>query len=295
MKNYSPKILITGSNGQLGTALKQHPLARHFQLYACSRDKLDITDASMLEQIIKQYHPNFIINTAAYTNVDQAETAHDQAFKINEIGAQQLAITCEKHHIPLIHLSTDYIFDGENNTPYQEDDVPTPINLYGKSKWLGEIAIRKYCDAHLILRVSGVFSAYQNNFLKTILRLANEKTELRIVSDQITCPTSADDIARVIYTLLQDKMLWGTYHYCNLTPISWYEFAVAIVKTAQKYQSLQVKDILPIATKDYPRPAKRPAYSVLNCDKIFCDYGIKQSSWQLAIDDALNQLIGTTA
>jgi dTDP-4-dehydrorhamnose reductase len=279
MKNYLPKLLITGSDGQVGNALRSHENSHHFQIIPCNRELMDITHPDVIEQAIAKFSPDIIVNTAAYTAVDKAENDVDKAMLINHSGARHLATACKKHHIPLIHLSTDYIFDGEKSSPYLEDDAVKPINIYGESKWLGEQAVREQCEKYIILRVSAVFSKYGNNFLKTMLRLGNERKELNVVADQITSPTYAGNIATVIYSLAGNLKNWGTYHYCDAPLASWHQFASAIIKNA----NLPVEKINAITTAEYPTPAKRPAYSVLNCSKLKRDYGIHQADWTQAV------------
>lgn len=277
MKNYSQKILITGSDGQLGHALSSRALPN---VIACNRANLDITNPDSIQQAISTHSPNLIINTAAYTAVDAAENDKDRAMLINHQGAKLLAQACDKNQITLLHLSTDYVFDGSQSSAYKEDDLTNPINIYGESKLSGEEAIRKYCEKHLILRISAVFSEHGNNFMKTIMRLACERKELNIVSDQITCPTHADHIANVIYSLTANLHTYGTFHYCDLPSSSWYEFANAIINQARKRSTLTVEKINPIPTENYPTPAKRPAFSVLSCSKLQKVYGIKQANYK---------------
>ena len=235
MRN-SPKILITGSDGQVGSALRAHVAAKNFHLIACNRENMDITNPVSIQQAISQFSPDIIINTAAYTAVDKAETHIEEVMQVNHIGTEHLAIACKRNNIPLIHLSTDYVFDGSNTLPYRENDTANPINVYGKSKWLGEQSIREHCEQHIILRVSGVFSEYGNNFMKTILRLANERKELNIIADQITCPTYASHIANVIYSLIPNLHTWGTYHYCDAPAVSWHEFLLPLFNLRIKYK-----------------------------------------------------------
>ncbi len=175
MKNSLSKILITGANGQLGMALRHHPRAASYHLIPCSHADLDITDPASIQRAITTFSPDMVMNCAAYTAVDKAEQDLKQALNVNYIGAQNLAIACDTNEIPLIHVSTDYVFDGTHTIPYQEHDLACPINVYGDTKWRGEQVIREACKQHIVLRVSGVFSEYGNNFLKTILRLAQEK------------------------------------------------------------------------------------------------------------------------
>ena len=183
------------------------------------------------------------------------------------MGALELAMACAEAQIPLIQLSTDYIFDGNQTSPYTETDPANPLNIYGESKWLGEEAVRQHLPEHIILRVSGVFSEFGSNFLKSILRLAKEKEELRIVTDQITCPTYAGEIASALFSIIDKTPAWGTYHYCSDKPISWYDFARAIVNEAKKHTTISTKKINAIPTTDYPTPAKRPLNAVLDCSK----------------------------
>jgi len=271
MKNSSPKLLVTGGNGQLAQAL-----AKHSNIQALPKDVLNITDACSIEQAIKHYTPDMIINAAAYTAVDKAETEKELALQINHLGAKNLAIACQEQHIPLLHVSTDYVFDGKANRPYSENDSIHPINFYGESKWLGEQAVREHCEQHYIIRVSGIYSDHGQNFFKTMIRLAKERKELNIVSDQITCPTHADDIANAIITLSNHRDHHGTYHFCSTPPLSWFEFASEIIEHARKQHTLAVQAINAISSADYITPAKRPAYSVLSCEKIKANFGIEQ-------------------
>lgn len=200
------KILLVGAGGQLGREIAQHPdFLHHHQITALSHSQLDITDRDAVLQAYQNYQPNFVINAAAYTQVDQAEKEPELAHAVNAIGAGHLAEACEIAQIPLLHFSTDYIFNGEKAGAYVEEDTPAPINVYGASKWAGEELVRQHCTRHLILRVSWVFGRYGKNFVHTILRLAQERQTLNIVSDQIGCPTATYDIARVSFLLLEQK------------------------------------------------------------------------------------------
>lgn len=286
----SHNILITGGNGQVAQALAHHPMADSFHVTACSHQELDITEPASIVRAINHYHPDVIINTAAYTAVDKAESEPDAAMQINHLGTHHLAAACKKHNIFLIHLSTDYVFDGTQLTPYSEEDAAHPINLYGQSKWQGEQAVREQLENHLILRVSGVFSEYGNNFLKTMLRLARENTIMRVVSDQLTCPTYAGDIAEAVYSSITIKPASGTYHFCSAEPVSWHDFAAAIINEAKTHEALRIEQIQAITTADYPTAAKRPAFSVLNCDKWKKATGMRQPDWQHAIRLCLERL-----
>jgi dTDP-4-dehydrorhamnose reductase len=282
-----PTLLITGGNGQLAWDLQRFVTDNTINLIACSRETLDITDPVLIQQAFKQFQPDMIINTAAYTAVDKAEQETELAFRINRDGAANLARACSDAQIPLIHLSTDYVFDGQKTTPYQENDQVNPLGIYGQSKWEGEEAVRQYCPQHIILRVSGVFGRHGHNFVKTILRVAGEREILRIVADQITCPTPAADIAATIiilakqlYSKQKEKPLFGTYHYCSNAPTTWHHFAETIIEMASSLYPLQVKEIQPISTAEYPTAAKRPPYCVLDTQKIHTQFGIQPCSWR---------------
>ena len=291
MRNYSRKILVTGGNGQLAQAMKKNASQHDSQLVFCSRAEMDITSAANCRRIIDQHAPDIIVNTAAYTAVDKAEQEAELAMQANHLGAQNIAVICRKLSLPLIHISTDYVFDGSKNSPYLETDATHPINMYGESKWLGEKAVREQCEQAIVLRVSGVFSEFGHNFLKTMLRLAQEKKELRIVADQITCPTYAGDIADAIFSMATSLRHTGTYHFCNSHPVSWYEFASAIIDERKRHRSMPIEKITAITTAEYPTPAKRPAYSVLNCDKIQRDFGIVPNDWEIAVKKIVSTLL----
>lgn len=276
MISSSPKWLITGGAGQLALALAQHPLATPFDLTVLARSALDITDFAALDAYCKTVAPIGIIHTAAYTAVDQAEINREAAWKINYEGTENVARVCAKREIRLIHLSTDYVFAGNNTLPYIETDATQPINFYGETKRLAEEAVRQCCTDYIILRISGVFSAFKHNFVKTVLRIAKEKETLRIVADQYTCPTAAEDIAEAILHLAKAIHKPGTYHFASQEILSWHAFAMHIVALAKELHPLMVQQIEPISSADYKTLAKRPAYSALNCHKIYNDYGIKQ-------------------
>ncbi len=289
MNNYSPPtetppIIITGGDGQLATAIYRHPLGKAFHLIPCSHHQLDITQRDSIVAALKQYQPQLVINTAAYTAVDRAESEREHAALINHYGAFNLATICEELHIPLIHLSTNYIFDGRQANPYREDDQANPINYYGETKWLGEKAVREQAEKHLILRVGGLFGEYGHNFLKTILRLATDKTELRMVTDQLVNPTYTGDIAYAILTLAKNLHTWGTYHFVDSPACSWYEFTLAILdETKNRVTSMTLETITPVATMDYPTKAMRPLNGVLDSNKIMQDYQINPAEWRLAL------------
>lgn len=290
-------VFLTGAAGQLGNAIQMAMKKESWiQLHCQTHSDLDITDREQLRRCISRLKPNIIVNCAAYTAVDNAETEKNKAFAINTTGAANLARIANQYNCMLIHLSTDYVFPGTENSPRLETDTTQPINYYGQTKWLAEKAIAELCEHYVILRVSGVFSEYGHNFLKTMLRLANTKDEINVVNDQITCPTYAGDIAEAIVTIIkQAHKTFGIYHYTNKEPVSWYDFAKAIIHCADKEHNMltersQQLSLSPIASIDYPTAAKRPPYAVLNCDKILRDYGIEQHHWQKGILQSLSAL-----
>ena len=285
MKNNSP-ILLTGAGGQVGYELNRLAAERGCALIGLTRQQLDIGDAEAVDQIVTQLQPSLVINAAAYTAVDKAEQEVEAAMRANRQGPANLAATCHAHHIPLIHLSTDYVFDGNKSGAYHEEDPVAPTGVYGQSKWEGEEAVRASLAQHLIIRVSWVFGPHGNNFVKTMLRLAAERDELRVVADQHGCPTSATHIARALLTLA-DKIKegvdipWGTYHFCGMPETTWHGFAETIIKEAVKLNLLDhAIPVHPITTSDYPTPARRPQNSVLDCRRIMKTFDMKLPSWQ---------------
>ncbi len=278
------KLLITGSTGQVGRALCALALEQGIEFQAFSSDELDIRKESRVLRSIKKAKPDFVVNAAAYTAVDQAEQDEEACFAVNAVGVQNLANACKRLNIPLIHLSTDYVFNGEQRAAYVEDDEPSPINLYGKSKLEGERQLKSLLEHYVVLRVSWVFSEWGSNFVKTMTRLAGEREKLSVVDDQIGAPTPAADIARVIIAIIRQldcgADAWGTYHYSGREVTNWYEFACHIVEQARLYGEVSVSEITAQKTKDYNYQAPRPLNSQLNCRKILEVFGIKQRSWK---------------
>jgi dTDP-4-dehydrorhamnose reductase len=272
------KILLTGANGQIGREIQHLFPIQQERLVALSKAELNIADHEQITQVIKAYQPAIIINAAAYTAVDKAESETELAFAVNSTGVKNLATAANKFHIPIIHLSTDYVFDGLKNTAYVEKDERSPLNVYGSSKAQGEQYLQDILAQHIILRVSWVFGKYGHNFVKTILKLAREKPELNIVADQIGCPTPAADIADVIHHLVefieQGKAKWGVFHYCGDQALSWYDFAKQIMSYAETLPGFICQRLNPITTAQYPTPAARPKNSVLSTKKIQQEYDI---------------------
>ncbi len=284
------KVLITGREGQLGYCLT-NKLAFFAEVLALTRNDLDITDRSAVDDVFSSFRPNFVINAAAYTAVDKAEEEVEASYKVNRDGPRYLAEASEKYGTIMIHISTDYVFDGMGNAPYTELDSSNPIGVYGKSKLAGEAAIIDSCQKYLILRTSWVFGEHGNNFVKTILRIAKERDKLSIVSDQIGGPTYAGDIANAVLIMMNsvegsEQPKWGIYHFSGLPYISWFGFAEEIIKHAVDAKTLIKKNILEAIDSDsYPTVAKRPANSRLDCKKIEEQFGILPSDWQLALNN----------
>jgi dTDP-4-dehydrorhamnose reductase len=284
------KIAVTGANGQLGFQLVKK-LSGKVQLKAFDRASLNIADGSEVARKLTEFMPDIIINAAAYTAVDKAEQEQEQADAINHLGAEYLARTAEKLNAVLIHISTDYVFDGQSDTPYLETDKTNPQSVYGKTKLAGELAVVKHCSKHIILRTAWVFAEHGNNFVKTMLRLAQSRPELGVVADQTGSPTYAGDIADTIFSIISqlnadNEQRFGIYHYSGAPFVSWHEFALEIFKQAENLKLIDKTPLTKaITTADYPTPAKRPAYSMLNCDKIAKQFAVKPSNWANALEN----------
>ena len=278
-------VLVTGAGGQLGQSIQfiasQYPEMQF--IFANSQD-LDITDAKKVDAFFGNQGIDFCINAAAYTAVDKAESDVERAEAINVLGAKNLAQACQKHGATLIHISTDFVFDGTARKPYLETDVTAPLGVYGQTKLDGEKEVQAHCEKHIIIRTSWVYSQFANNFMKTMLRLAQDRTELNVVADQIGTPTHAVDLAdailRIIASIIHhpSSNIFGIYNFSNEGECSWYEFAQEIFK--QNKVSIKVN---PIPTEAYTTPAKRPKYSVMDKSKIKSTFGIDIKGWKEAL------------
>ena len=271
------KILVTGGNGQLAQCLKD-VVKNNDELDVNFQDlpELDITNKQQLVSYFSKNELDYCINCAAYTAVDLAEELSDLAYAINADGPKNLAEVCKKHQVKLLHISTDFVFDGKKQTPYLETDTPNPLGVYGASKLQGERYIQEIMEEYFIIRTSWLYSAYGNNFMKTMLRLSETRDEISVVSDQIGAPTYAGDLAEVLIKIvLSSSTNYGVYHYSNLGAISWYDFSVEIFKQFSKKT-----DVKPIKTKNYPTAAKRPEFSVLNTTKIENNFDCTIKGWQ---------------
>lgn len=283
------KVMLVGGRGQLGTCF-QKVVPKDWTLHVTDSDCLDITNRDKVLSIVSSFKPNVIVNAAAYTAVDKAETDVESAILVNKIGPENLAHAAALNNCQLIHVSTDYVFDGNATVPYKESSATNPLGVYGKSKLDGEFAVSAILPQAIIVRTAWVFSEFGNNFLKTMLRLGTERNSLSIVGDQRGCPTYAGDIACAIVELINLNAKGGIYHFCGDTEVSWFEFAEFILKEALLLNKISKLPVLSsISTSQYPTPAKRPAYSSLDTSKIR-SLGIQASDWKLAVKNVLNIL-----
>lgn len=287
-----PVILVTGANGQLGKELKEiAPSYPSFHFLFLSREDLPIHHFELVRKYFEVTQPDYCINCAAYTAVDKAELEKELAFQVNSEAVGVLAAVCQKHHTKFFHISTDYVFDGTSTIPYSEDTPPNPLNSYGGSKLAGEQQAMKYNPDSIIIRTSWVYSAYGKNFVKTMLKLMQEKSEISVVNDQFGSPTYAGDLAQLILMIVEKSesdpsgFKPGIYHYCNDGVISWYNFAGAIKKITGSHCILN-----PVTTAQFPTTAKRPPYSVLNKEKIIRAYHPGIPYWEDSLKKCLEKL-----
>jgi dTDP-4-dehydrorhamnose reductase len=279
------RLLVIGSNGQLGWELCRQGKDLGYDLIPLDLPGFDITDKPAVFDTIKRSRADLVVNAAAYTAVDRAESEIDIAFAVNRDGPSYLASACAEVHIPLIHISTDYVFDGSKEGPYLETDPVAPIGVYGKSKAEGEDKVRSNLKEYIIIRTSWLYGVHGNNFVKTMLRLGREREGLGVVDDQYGCPTYAADLAEAILTITSSvekggDISWGTYHYCGSGSTTWYGFASKIFEIANEYESLKIKMLKPITTEEYPTPAQRPKNSIMGCSLLEQEFKILPPSWE---------------
>ncbi len=274
-------VLVTGASGQLGQAIQSvSGINPQITFVFCSSAELDITNLQSCIAVFEKHQPDYCINAAAYTAVDKAENEPEKAHLINVIGARNIAEVCKKNNTVLLHISTDFVFDGTSIIPYKEEDLPNPTGVYGRTKLDGEKAIQETWNKCLIIRTSWVYSQFGNNFMKTMLRLASERTHLSVVNDQIGTPTNAVDLAEVLIKMIQFCQtttieVFGIYNFSNEGHCSWYDFAEKIFEI----NTIKI-DLQPIESDSYPTPAQRPAYSVLDKSKIKKVFGIAINNWE---------------
>ena len=291
------RILVTGKNGQLATALCEAAAAdTSFDVVALGREALDICDKASVERAVADVKPDMIISAAAYTAVDKAETERQQAFAANEAGPRLLASAAARRGIPIIHVSTDYVFDGRKSEPYIEDDAVSPAGIYGASKLAGEIAVAKTNPKHLILRTAWVYSATGQNFVKTMLRLAADRDQVNVVDDQYGNPSYAPHLALAILNVARQihhnpgLQAWGMYHLAGTGTTTWCGLAREVFKRSEAAGGPHAR-VDAITTSEYPTPAKRPANSTLDCTKAKQTFGVELPAWQTGVADCLARLM----
>lgn len=294
------KLFVTGGEGQLGTELIAQAASHSMQVLAPPLAQMDFTRPEQLDRLWDEFRPAAVINAAAHTAVDRAESEPELAFAVNAEAPGRIARRCAREGVPLIHVSTDYVFDGLKGAPYLEDDPIAPLGVYGRSKAAGEAAVRDGLAQHLIVRTAWLYSAHGANFVKTMMRLAAERNELRVVDDQFGCPTCAADLADALLRLAGrigtvGAVPWGTYHYCGGGVTSWYGLARCVLERVALRDRIGSCRLLPITTAEYPTPARRPPYSVLDCRRIEAVFGIRPPAWRPSVEKTVDRLLSTAS
>lgn len=290
------RILVIGSRGQLGTEICRCAGARGHEVLPLDLPEMDISRAEDAESAVADSDPTLVVNAGAYTEVDRAESEPERAFAVNRDGPAYLASACARQEVPLIHVSTDYVFDGSRRTPYQESDPVCPLGVYGMSKAEGEREVRKHLDRHVILRTAWLYGVEGRNFVKTMLRLGKERETLRVVCDQYGSPTSAAALAEAILSISDfisrgEDIRWGTYHCVGSgEPTTWHGFAEAVFELAGGRVNLRVRQVVPVPTSEYPAPARRPPYSTLDCSRIAESFGIALPHWKESLAEVVGEL-----
>ncbi|WP_299585376.1 dTDP-4-dehydrorhamnose reductase [uncultured Microbulbifer sp.] len=285
------KILLIGKDGQLGRELRKS-VPQRAELIGLGRKELDICQRNSVMEVVSSELPDIVINAAAYTAVDKAESEPEQAFRVNAYGAENLALACKEFGARLIHVSTDFIFDGQKSSPYSATDPIRPLSVYGKSKAAGEIAVQEILPEVVIVRTSWIYAQVGYNFVNTMLRLMNERDRLSVVADQLGTPTSSSTLAETIYALVRKPKTKGIYHCTDAGIASWYDFAVAIYEESKMVGLLPVDkhvQIQPVKSLDYPAQATRPAYSVLDKHRVLSELGIELKHWRQALRQILQE------
>ena len=288
------KLLITGASSQVGSALCARAVNAGMTVVGFDDTLLNSMQLESIQAVISSSKPDYVVNTASYSVVDLAQENPQKTHVANHDAALVLAQACDELDLPLLHLSSDYVFNGLQRVPYKEDAHTAPVNRFGEAKLAAEKAIKQHCAKHIILRVGWIFSAYGNNFVLRTLRQLQEHHHVKAVSDQQGCPTYANDVARVLIAIIQqlgcDISVWGTYHYSGAEVTSWKGFAEAILAAAKKHGVTQVKTIEAVTSLEWPANAPRPAYSVLDCSKILSTFGIRQRPWRSGLVKVIDQV-----
>lgn len=289
-------ILITGANGQLGRALIQLGHVLKLPVTGMDLPEIDITDPDRLAADFARLQPAVVVNAAAYTDVDGAESDPQTAFRVNAAGAGNLASCCASAGAALIHISTDYVFDGSRDSPWKEFDPIAPLGVYGRSKAEGETLVREALESHIILRTAWLYGIHGRNFVKTMLGLATGPKPVRVVADQFGSPTCAEDLAAAIFAMIgywnsHGNRHWGTYHFCNRGVVSWHGFAGEIFRLAEQFTGSPAAEVKAIPTAEYPTAARRPSYSALDCSLIEKTFGIQPPPWQESLEKTVKALM----
>jgi len=290
------RLFITGGEGQLGTELIARAESRGIEVLAPTLAQMDLTRPAQFDRFWNEFRPAAVINAAAYTAVDRAESEPDLAFVLNAEAPARIARRCASERIPLIHISTDYVFNGLKGAPYLEEDPVSPLGIYGRSKAEGEAAVRREHALHLIVRTAWLYSAHGANFVKTVMRLVAERDELRVVDDQLGSPTCAADLAEALLQIVGKlkagaAIPWGTYHCCGSGVTSWHGLARHVLETMQSRGRIAAFRLLAITTAEYPTPARRPPYSVLDCRRIETVFGIRRPPWPQSVEKTVDRLL----
>ena len=286
------KVVITGKGGQLAWELEQlAPQA--YEIISVGINELDITNESLVSEFIANTKPDLVINAAAYTAVDKAEEDVETAYAVNELGTKYLAEACKKINARILHVSTDFVFDGTSTTPYETDSIPNPINAYGASKLAGDLCLQKILpETSVIVRTAWVYSVNGNNFVKSMLRLMQEKPQLGIIYDQVGTPTWAKGLAQWLWAIAIKPEVTGIYHWTDAGIASWYDFAIAIQELGIEKGLLKgATPVLPIPTSAYPTPAKRPAFSVIDKSSAEEASGLKTTHWRKQLSEMMDELV----
>jgi dTDP-4-dehydrorhamnose reductase len=289
------KILVTGRQGQLARSLVEAANSRDVELVSVGRPVLDLADAKSVTALISRERPDVVVNAAAYTVVDKAEVESTLAHDVNALGAEYVAQACEANSIPIIQISTDYVFDGAKATPYREDDPTGPVNAYGRSKLEGETRVAKACERYLILRTAWVHSPWGGNFVKTMLRLAAERPVIGVVDDQFGSPTYAPHLAEAVLSIARRigadpaGTPWGIYHAVGAGETNWFGVAREIFRFAAEH-GMPAAQITAITTADFPTPTRRPANSRLNCDRLRQSFGLELPDWRAGVESCVARL-----
>ena len=289
-------LLVIGAKGQLGNELVRQGCRPPLNVVPVDIDEIDITRPDEVERALDRIRPHLVVNAAAYTDVERAETEPQTAVAVNRDAPGLLATAAARRTIPLVHVSTDFVFDGAKGSPYLEDDPIGPLSVYGQSKADGEAAVRSRLAEHIILRTSWLYSERGSNFVRTMLHLGSQRQTLKVVDDQFGCPTSAEDLAEAILQIIDrfvhaETLPWGTYHYCGNGVTTWHGFAEAIFASARRHAPLPIRQVEAISASQYPAKARRPAYSALDCGRIGREFGIRPRPWQKSLDKTVDRIM----